>query len=442
VPRIPPLPRLPFISDPLRRARVPDDLPSVTSRAEEVDPAEAGMDPEAVERIWAGAERLYRSGMHPAIGLCIRRNGHVFLDRSIGHARGNGPDDPADGDKVLNTPDTPYVIYSASKAITAMMAHLLDQKGLIHIGDRVCEYIPEYARHGKEAITIAHVLAHKAGVPNLPGEAFDLDHVGDDEFILELLCDAKPASRPGKTLAYHAVSGGFIVAEIVKRTTGKTIREFLAEEVLDPLGFRWGNYGVSATDLDKVGTSYVTGPPALPPLSTALKRALGVSTNEVVEKSNDPRFLTGIVPAANVVTTANELSLFFELMRAGGELNGVRVFEPRTLRRAVTEQSFRELDFTLGFPQRYSLGLMLGAKRVTLWGPDTELAFGHLGYTNVLGWADPERGISAALLTSGKPLLYAEIYDLWNLTRKIGAECPKEPRSELKFAPVAAASEE
>ncbi len=442
MPRIPPLPRLPIVGDPLRRARVPDDLASVTTRAEEVDPAEAGVDRKGVERIWQGAERLYSSGMHPAIGLCVRRNGHVFIDRAIGYARGNGPGDPADGEKLVSTPETPYVIYSASKAITAMMAHLLDQKNLIHIGDRVCEYIPEYARHGKEAITIAHVLAHKAGVPNLPGDAFDLDRVDDDDFILEILCDAKPASRPGKTLAYHAVSGGFIVAEIVKRTTGKTIREFLAEEVLDPLGFRWGNYGVAAKDVENVGLSYVTGPPALPPLSTMLKRALGVSTDEVVEKSNDPRFLTGTIPAANVVTNANELSRFFELLRAGGELDGVRVFEPRTLRRAVTEQSFREPDLTLGFPQRYSLGLMLGAKYVTLWGPDTELAFGHLGYTNVLGWADPERGISAALMTSGKPLLYAEIYDLWNLVRKIGVECPKVPASELAFAPVAAASED
>lgn len=421
---------------------MPDDLASVTTAGEEAEASEAGMEAEGIERIWAGAERLYSSGMHPAIVLCIRRNGKVFLNRSIGYAHGNGPADPADGEKVAATPETPFVIYSASKAITAMMAHLLDQKGLIHIGDRVCEYIPDYARHGKEAITIAHVLAHKAGVPNLPGDAFDLDRVNDDEFILEILCDAKPASRPGKTLAYHAVSGGFIIAEIVKRTTGKTIREFLADEVLDPLGFRWGNYGVAPEDVAKVGTSYVTGPPALPPLSTMLRRALGVSTDEVVEKSNDPRFLTGIIPAANVVTTANELSLFFELMRAGGEIGGVRVYEPRTLRRAVTEQSYRELDFTLGFPQRYSLGLMLGAKRVTLWGPDTELAFGHLGYTNVLGWADPERGISAALMTSGKPLLYAEIYDLWNLTRKIGAECPKVPASELAFAPVAAASED
>ena len=442
MPRVPPLPRLPFVGDPLRRARVPDDLSSVTSRGDEVDPAEAGMDPEGVERIWGGVERLYSSGMHPAIVLCIRRNGKVFINRAIGYAHGNGPSDPADGDKVPVTPETPFVIYSASKAITAMMVHLLDQKGLIHIGDRVCEYIPEYARHGKEAITIAHVLAHKAGVPNLPGDAFDLDRADDTEFILELLCDAKPASRPGKTLAYHAVSGGFILAEIVNRTTGKTIREFLADEVLDPLGFRWGNYGVAEQDLGLVGTSYATGPPALPPLSTVLKRALGVAPDEVVEKSNDPRFLTGIIPAGNVVTSADELSLFFELMRAGGELNGVRVFEPRTLRRAVTEQSYMEIDFTLGFPQRYSLGLMLGAKRVTLWGPDTELAFGHLGYTNVLGWADPERGISAALLTSGKPLLYAELFDVWNLTRKIGAECPKVPRSELAFAPVAAATED
>ena len=77
------------------------------------------------------------------------------------------------------TPQTPFVIFSASKAMTAVVAHLLDERGLLHVDDRVCEYIPEYAAHGKEAITIEHLLSHRAGVPNLPADAFDLDRFGD-----------------------------------------------------------------------------------------------------------------------------------------------------------------------------------------------------------------------------------------------------------------------
>lgn len=411
--------------DPLRRIRVPRDLDEVTAVGAEADPAEAGLDSEVVDRIWNDAVGLYRSGVHPALQMCLRRNGHVVLDRAIGHARGNGPADKDDALAELATTETPFTIFSSSKAITAVVAHMLDERHLIHLGDRVCEYIPEYGAHGKDAITIAHVLAHRAGVPNIPREARDLDRLGDHDFVLQAMCSAKPASRPGKALAYHAVSGGFIIGEIVKRVTGRDIREFLRDEALAPLGFRWTNYGVDPADVDKVGLSYSTGPPPLPPVSTLLERALGAPVDEVVRLGNDPRFLTGVVPAANVVTTANELSRFFEVLRRGGELDGVRIMEPRTLRRALTEQSYREIDFTLGFPTRYSLGFMLGAELLSLYGPDTEQAFGHLGFTNIIGWADPERALSGALITSGKPVLYPELPDLWNIMRGIGRAAPK-----------------
>jgi CubicO group peptidase (beta-lactamase class C family) len=420
-----PIPRLPLVPDPLRRIRVPDDIASVTSVGAEADPRDGGMTRDDVERVWRSIERLYRSGVHPAIQLCLRRDGHVVLDRAIGHASGNGPGDKRGTPAVPATTETPFAIFSSSKAITAVVAHMLDERRLIHLGDRVCEYIPEYGCHGKEAVTIAHVLAHRAGVPNIPREARDLDRLADHDFVLDALCEARLASRPGKALAYHAVSGGFIVGEIVQRVTGKDIRAYLRDELLGPLGFRWNNYGVAPDDVPQVGLSYATGAPPLPPLSTLLERALGASVDGVVRIGNDPRFLTGIVPAANVVTTANELSRFFELLRRGGELDGVRVLEPRTLRRALTEQSYREIDFTLGFPTRYSLGFMLGAELLSLYGPDTEQAFGHLGFTNIIGWADPERALSGALITSGKPVVYPELPDLWAIMRGIGRAAPK-----------------
>ena len=109
----------------------------------------------------------------------------------------------------------------------------------------------------------------------------------------------------------------------------------------------------------------------------------------------------------------------------GGELDGVRVLEPRTIRRATVERSYRELDFTLGAPLRHASGFILGARALSLFGPDTEHAFGHLGFTNILGWADPERALAVGLITSGKPLLHPALPDLWALTRAIGAEAPK-----------------
>lgn len=414
------IPRPPFGPDPLRRISIPDDLDAVTDIGDEVDPTDVGMTRDDVERIWTGVRGFYRSGVHPAIQLTLRRHGAVVLDRAIGHARGNGPGDDPSETPVPVTTDTPFVIYSAAKAVTATLVHLLDERGELHVGDRVVDYLPEYGRHGKQTITLAHILSHRAGVPNLPREVFDLDVLEDPARILDVICDTKPVSRPGKSLAYHAISGGFILQAILERVTGKPLRRLLADEILDPLGFRWGNYGVEAEDVPLVGRCYATGFPVLPPLSTLLTRALGVPVGEIIAKSNDPRFLQATIPAANVITSANELGRFFELLRAGGTLDGVEILHPRTIRRATVEHSYRELDLTLGFPTRYSLGFMLGAQVLSLYGPDTEETFGHLGFSNVLGWADPARALSGALVTSGKPIVYPELPQLLALMARIG----------------------
>ena len=430
---MPVIPRLPLIGDPLRRIRLPDDLDAATVAGPEADPTSVGLEPETIEQIWEAGLDLYRSGVHPALQLCLRREGAVVLDRAIGHARGNAPGANGDEPAVAVSTDTPFCIYSTSKAVTAMVVHMLQDRGALEISDRVADHIPEYARHGKGKITIGHVLAHRAGVASLPREALDLDLLGDRDHLLELICDARPATPPGMLLAYHAVSGGFILGEIVHRVTGRSIRDVLGDEILGPLGFRWGNYGVDPADVGEVGLSYVTGPPLLPPVSLLATRALGAPLDKVIDLSNDPRFLTAVVPAASVITNANELSRFFEIFRRGGELDGVRVMQPQTLRRALTEQSRLEIDLSLFFPTRFGYGLMLGAKVISLYGRDTDLAFGHLGLINIMGWADPERGISAALVTSGKAILYPEVHRFYGVMQRIASQVPKVPEAERHF---------
>ncbi len=234
--------------------RVPRRVEEVTTvrAGAEVDPRSVGADPAGVARVWHAVERVYRSGFHPAIQLCVRRRGAVLLDRAIGHAAGNDPADPADAPKTLVTPDTPFCVLSASKAVTAMVIHLLDQRHLIHLDDPVCEYIPEFGRHGKQWITIRHVLIHRAGVPNPPPEAMDLRLLEDPDAIVRLLCEAKPTWRPGRQLAYHAVTGGFILGEVVRRVMGRDVRTVLDSEIRAPLGFRWMSYGVRPADVGRV----------------------------------------------------------------------------------------------------------------------------------------------------------------------------------------------
>jgi CubicO group peptidase (beta-lactamase class C family) len=424
------VPKLPLIGDPLRRIRIPDDLDAVTTIGPEADPESLGSSREQVEKMWGAAVGLYKTGVHPALQLCVRRHGAILLDRAIGHASGNGPEDQPDAPKEPVSTDTPYLVYSASKAVTAMVVHLCQERGALDIEDRVTDYIPEYGKHGKEKTTIGHVLAHRAGVPGLPKEVLDVDRISDREYILEAICDSKPFVAPGTMLAYHAASGGFILGEIVKRATGKEIRDVLAEEILRPLSFRWGNWGVAEADVDKVGRDYVTGARLFPPLSIAAKRVLSMPIEELVELARDPRVLTTVIESANVVTTANELSRFFEIFRAGGEMDGVRIMQPETIHRALTEQSRLELDLSLGFPTRFSYGLMLGAKVLSPYGLDTDHVFGHLGLINIMGWGDPERAISVGLITSGKALLYPEVPRFWWVMQTISSTMPKVPEDQ------------
>jgi CubicO group peptidase (beta-lactamase class C family) len=413
------------------RCRVPEDLEPITSRAPEVPAREVGVASGAIDRIWGATERLFRTGVHPALQLCIHHRDAVVLHRAIGYAAGNSPGDPEELPKVLATPATPFCIFSASKAVTAMVVHKLDEKGMLRLEDRVSDYVPGFARHGKHRITLHHILAHRAGIPNLPPEAIDLDLLARPDRVVEILCEARPRTRPGRLLAYHAVSGGFVLGEVVRQVSGQEIGHVLEKEILEPLRLRWLRYGVRREDLAQVAVNAVTGPPAPPPLSRILRNALGTTLDHAVELSNDPRFLLGTIPAANVVTTAEDLAAFFACLLHEGELDGVRVFDPRTVHRATSEQSWWEVDFTLGLPIRYGLGFMLGGN-VSLFGTDNPAAFGHLGLSNVIAWADPEREIAVALTNSGKPLIAGHVVALVRLLQEIGRAFPRRRRARVR----------
>jgi len=407
---------------------VPRDLESVITIRDdsEAESGELGIDLTARERIWDAVRRWYASGIHPAIQICVRRNGAILLDRAIGYAAGNGPDRMLEEPRILATPETPFNAFSASKAVTAMIIHLLDQDRALHLDDHVCDFIPEFASHGKEWITIRHLLTHRAGIPNVPPEAMRLEQLEDPDGILQIICDTKPIAHPGRQVTYHALTGGFVLAEVARRATGKTIRQLLADRIGQPLGMTWFNYGVPRHQVDQVARNYTTGLPAVFPISTMLRRALGVGHDEATHLSNDPRFLTTAIPSGNLVATAEELSRFYQMLLDGGELGDTGIFESRTVRRAVAEQSYFEFDAMLGMPFRYSMGFMLGAEWFSMYGPGTEHAFGHLGFTNIISWADPDRQVAAAIMTNGKPVLYPALYSAWEVLRQIGLACPRE----------------
>ncbi|HUQ04655.1 MAG TPA: serine hydrolase domain-containing protein [Kofleriaceae bacterium] len=397
----------------------------VTSVGAEADPVEGGVTRGDLDAIWRAAVGAYETGLYPALALCVRRGNVTVLDRAIGHAAGNGPQDGRDAYKRPARHDSLYCMFSASKMVTAMLVHLLEERHLVHLDDPVATYLPDFARKGKGAITLRHVLTHRAGVPRIPPELADPNLLAHPELILSLLSEQAPSWRPGRKLGYHALTGGFLLGAVVERVTGKPLRQVLLEEVRKPLGLATFDFGVPASRLKDVAVNAFTGPPVVPPLSTFIKRALSVGFVDAVRMSNDPRFLEAVVPAGNICTTASDAARFMQMLLDGGTLDGVRIMSERTIARAMAEQSYLELDLTIGVPIRYGMGFMLGAKVASPYGLDTPHAFGHLGFTNVFAWADPERDVAGALMTTGKPVLSPAMTKTWWLLTTIARRMPK-----------------
>ena len=405
------------------RIRLPADLDAVT----DVDLEDGcDLDPAALERIWEAAEHWYRAGMHPAIQLCLRYDGRVVLNRAIGHAWGNGPADPLGAEQVPVTTQTPFCVYSAAKAITTTVVHMLVERGDLSLDDRVCDYLPGYTSHGKHRTTIRHVMTHSAGVPFATGPRPDLKRMNDSDYAREKLAELKPIHRPGLVHIYHGLTWGPLVREMVSAATGRSIREILATEILYPLGFRWTNYGVAEADVPLVAPSHVTGKPLPAPVAAGLKIALGGTMQQIIPFSNSPMFLTSVVPSSSTVSTADELSRFAEILRRGGELDGVRVLRPETVRTAARECRRLRPDVATGLaPIRWGTGFMLGSNRFGPFGRSAPAAFGHTGLTNIAVWADPQRRLAAAVVSSGKPGRHPEAGRYTALLDRINAEIPR-----------------
>ncbi|WP_216893575.1 serine hydrolase [Nocardia alni] len=373
------------------------DVDAVTTIGNEDDPAAAGLGRAQVEALWSSVRQWYRLGTTPAIQVCLRRNGRIVLNRAIGHGWGNAPGDGPDVEKVLLTPDTPFCGFSTAKGVAAAVMYLLIEQGAFAPEDPVCRHIPEFAANGKESITIGDVMSHSAGVPFLNGPYSGFELVIDDELAARALADLKPSWPPGRFRVYHAMSGGLIQRLLVQRATGKRMREHLAEQILEPLGFRWNNFGVRPEDIDKVVPSVPTGPKPSPVMKFLAHKALGGAMSGRISDRKNRDFLTAELPSGNLVTTAYELSRFYEILTRGGELDGVQIMKPETIRAAAAPAP--RIPGIAGRVSR--AGFELGGRR-SKFGRDTESHFGRSGLTTQYGWSDPARGLSGAILTSGK----------------------------------------
>ena len=331
-------------------------------------PEGAGMDPGALRR---AVELIEDRGALAQV--CVLRHGQVVLDRAFGCR-----------------PDSLFLVFSAGKPFVAVLAHLLAERGKLNLDAPVARYWPEFSRHGKEAITIRQVLQHRAGVPvahGLPRDALAAPHWHRAVHGLEL---ARPSWPPGAVPAYHILSFGFILGEVIQRVTGADVREVMRTELLGPLGLADTYLGLPAPLWHRHVPVRGHGP------VTRMR--------QVVFNRRGVR--AAVVPAATVSTTARDLARFYLMLLRGGELDGVRVLRPDTLAQAVRPSANGQTDRLLRLPVRWSQGFQLGgaapapARPRPMGAASSPEAFGHNGSNCCLAWADPSRDVVFAYLTN------------------------------------------
>ncbi len=406
---------------------VSDDYAAITDIGAETPEVAAGLKSGTVDAMWQRMVALYATGVQPGLQLAIMHQGEIVLNRAIGHARGNAPGEQDLAPLTMGI-DTPINLFSAAKAVTAMLMHKLAEEGYFSIDDPVAQYIAGFERHGKQDIRIRDILTHRATLTRLPSldDGFvNLDYLHDPEALLEMVRDLQPQGKIGGAPAYHAITGGFVMAELMRQTTGEDPRNLLNKYIKDELELRWLDYGVKAADLDKVALNAETG--LVPkPIAWHLGRVVGAPFAEAIRVSNDPRFLSAVIPSANLLSTAQDMARFYGCLLNKGMWQGKKVFEASTVRQAIAADSkgtMPTLDRVIGIPIRYSPGFMLGHRGIGLYGLNRTSTFGHFGFTSTLTWARPDTGTAVALLTNGKPILGPHITQMLGMFSGLNAFC-------------------
>jgi CubicO group peptidase (beta-lactamase class C family) len=403
-----------------RTQKIPRELNPVTDidSREETGPELTCLDPGAVDTVWQACEDLYRTGVYPMLSLCVRRRSEIVINRTLGHSR---------EDKVASI-NTPVCLFSASKAITAVLIHLLAEQGKVNLLNPVSYYIPAFAAKGKGGITILQLLTHRGGIANVPSD-IELDMLYDHDTALKMICDAQPTDHQGRVQAYHALTTGFIFNELIRVTTGLNAQQYLQRYISKPMGMRYFRFGLTKRDQPRVAINTTTGlDNAL--INRVLAGILGTDPDKAIEMTNDPRFYQAIIPSANLFATSEEVSRFFQMLLNGGEWQGTQILHPLTVHRATRSLGKFQLDRSLMLPMRYSAGFMLGGSPIGIYGRDTEYAFGHLGYANIFCWADPQREIAVSLMNTGKLAIGPHLKALPLLLAAISDECPPIPGKE------------
>lgn len=338
----------------------------------------SAMDPEGLRTVGALFRRQLDEGLHPGASLAVYRRGRLVLELYGGLA------DRESSRPV--TPETLFVLFSSTKPLVAVCLHVLLERGRLELDDPVARYWPEFARNGKGAVTVRHVLTHSGGFPQNPPQ-LPPDKWGDWDAVVRAMEKIDLEWEPGQDTGYHPLNFGWVVGELVRRIDGRPIAQFLREEVTGPLGMQDTYLGLPAALEERVARLYTMDDEVDPQAAVTFNR---------------PEVRRAVIPAGGGIATARDLARFYAMLAAGGALDGVRILSPESVERATALQVEVKRDRSLGIPMRWALGFHLGGNRIDLFGYDTSpRAFGHGGHGSSVGWADPDLELAVAIVTNG-----------------------------------------
>ena len=326
-------------------------------------------------------EELFRQqiedGLHPGAGLAVYRYGNLVIAITGGIANEDTASPVSE--------ETMFVLMSSTKPISAACLYILKDRGLLAWDDPVSKYWPEFGAHGKQGVTINHILTHRGGFPETPKTLPWSDWL-DWGKVVRAMEDAVPTLIPGEVLAYHPINYGWVIGEIVRRIDGRPFDQFLAHELTGPLGMNNTYVGLPADMESRVAKMHLMEEDA--------------DANGYVPTFNLPVVHRSVVPGACGIASAGDLAKFYAMLERGGTLDGAHIIGPDTVNEA-TSLRIEGTDATLGLFARRSLGLALADERMGESKGDPTKTFGHGGAGTSIGWADSESGLAVGYITNG-----------------------------------------
>ncbi|HUZ38914.1 MAG TPA: serine hydrolase domain-containing protein [Streptosporangiaceae bacterium] len=271
--------------------------------------------------------------------------------------------------------DTITNVWSSTKTVTSLAALMLADRGGLDVDAPVARYWPEFAASGKQDVEVRQLMSHSSGVSGLDQPAV-VEDLYDWQQATSRMAAQAPWWEPGTASGYHALSYGHLVGEVVRRISGQTLKQFVAEQIAGPLG---ADFQIGAAESDWGRIANVVPPPplpidlaALPPDSPAVRTLTGPVIE--AEVANTPGWRRADIGAANGHGNARSLARIMSVVARGGEVGGVRLLSQDTIELIFREQ-LNGIDVVLGVPLRWGIGYGLPQPDVLPWLPDGKICF-------------------------------------------------------------------